>query len=124
MITDAQKVDVRRYCGYPVFGGQPVQAFGYRFFTWYGTLEFRMSNLAAAEEAVVGAMLTTLNTLESAIPGTGANLDTAAAGPWTHNANEQRDREALYDSWRRKLCSYFGVPPGPGLGDGGFGRVI
>ena len=117
-LTDAQLVDARRYCGFPVYGGQPVQAFGYRFFQWYGTLEFRMNNLDPAETTVVTNMLTTLNTLESAIPGTGSNLDTESAGPWVHNKNELRDREALYLSWRLKLCAFFGVPPGPYLQTG------
>lgn|SRR5574340_365309 len=114
--TDQEKVDIRRYCGYPVFGGQPVQAFGYRFFQWYGTLEFRMNNLQAAEESVVRTTyLANLATLEAAIPAASANLDTDEAAVWKHNKNEQRDREALLDSWRRRLCQFFGVPPGPGL---------
>lgn len=117
--TDAQKVDIRRYCGFPAFGGQPVQAFGHRFFQWYGTLEFRMNNLQAAEEAVVTTMLGTLNTLEAAIPAAGSNLDTAQAAVWIHNKNEVRDRERLYRSWRQNLCDFFGIPPGPNMSGGG-----
>lgn len=118
-LTNAQKVDIRRYCGYPAYGGQPVQAFGHRFFQWYGTLEFRMNNLQAEEETVVGAMLTTLGTLEAAIPAAGANLDTDQAAVWTHNKNEVRDRSRLFDLWRRRLCDFFGVPVGPNFGGSG-----
>ena len=117
-LTDAQLVDCRRYMGFPLMGGVPVQAFGYRFFQIWGTVEFRMNNMDPAETTVVTNMLTTLNTLESAIPGTGNNLDTDSAGPWVHNKNELRDREALYQSWRLKLCDFFGVPPGPYLQNG------
>ena len=114
-LTDAQLVDCRRFCGFPLFGGQPVQAFGYRFFQWYGTLEFRMNNMDPAETVVLTNYLTQLNLLETAIYGTSANLDTDVAAVWTHNKNEQRDREALFDSQRRRLCAFFGIPPGPGL---------
>lgn len=115
-LTNAQKVDIRRYCGFPVYGGTPTQAFGYRFFQWYGTLEFRMNNLCVEEETVVTTMLTTLNTLEAAIPGSGANLDTDQVAVWTHNKREVKDRADLYDLWRGKLCAFFGVPPGPQFG--------
>ena len=116
-LTAQEKVDIRRYCGFPVYGGQPVQAFGYRFFQWYGTLEFRMNNMQPEEETVVrNTYLTNLATLEAAIPTTSDNLDTAKAAVWEHNQNELRDREALFDSWRRRLCAFFGVPPGPYFG--------
>jgi hypothetical protein len=115
--TDAEKTDIRRFCGYPVFGGQPVQAFGHRFFKWYGTLEFRLNNLQAGEETVIRTTyLANLATLETAIPAASANLDTDQAAVWTHNKNEQRDRERLFDSWRKRLCDFLGVPPGPNFG--------
>lgn len=113
--TDQEKTDIRRYCGMPAYGGQPVQAFGHRFFQWYGTLEFRMNNLQAAEETVVRSYLTNLATLESAIPSSGSNLDTDKAAVWEHNKNEVRDRVALYNHWRHELCNFFGIPAGPGL---------
>lgn len=79
-----------------------------------------MSNMLAEEEGVVRTtFLANLTTLETAIPGTSANLDTDAAAVWTHNKNELRDREALYSNWRRKLCGFLGVPPGPDLAGGG-----
>jgi len=92
--TTAEKVDIRRHCGYPMYGGTPSSFQSYRFFTAYGTLEYRMNNMLAEEEAVV----------------------------WTHNKNEVRDRATLFNKWRRDLCSFIGVPPGPGLG-GGEGSV-
>lgn len=125
MFTDAQKTDIRRYCGFAVYGGSPTQAFGYRFFQHYGTLEFRMNNLQPSEETVVvDVYLTNLKALEAAIPALGANLDTDKAAIWERNKNEQRDRDRLFDSWRRRLCGFFGVPPGPELGDGGVSVVV
>jgi hypothetical protein len=119
MLTDAQKVDVRRFCGLPLYGGLPVQAFGWRFFQKYGTLEFRIDNMQPAEETVLLNYLTKLNALEEAIYGTSDNLDTDVAAVWTHNKNEQRDREALYSSFRVKLCDFIGIPPGSGISRGG-----
>lgn len=119
-LTTQERVDVRRHCGYPMYGGTPSSFQSYRFFQAYGTLEYRMSNMLAEEEGVVRTtFLANLTTLETAIPGTSANLDTDAAAVWTHNKNELRDREALYSNWRRKLCGFLGVPPGPDLAGGG-----
>jgi hypothetical protein len=119
--TETQRVAVRRYCGYPMFGGQAVQAFGYRFFTHYGTLEFRMTNGGAEEEAVVVAKLSRLAALEEALASTSDNLDTHSAGPWVHNAKEFRQRLELYAYHRQELAAFFGVPPGPQFGQSGGG---
>lgn len=116
--TDAEKTDIRRFCGYPVFGGQPVQAFGHRFYQQYGTLEFRINNLQPSEAEVIRTYLANLQQLETDIVGTRENLDTDQAAVWTHNKNEQRDREQLFDSWRRKLCEFLGIPAGSALGGG------
>ncbi|OYV58399.1 MAG: hypothetical protein B7Z62_08885 [Deltaproteobacteria bacterium 37-65-8] len=112
--TDAQLVDIRRYCGYPAYGDGAV-VFPYPWIMkQYLALEYRLQHISASEGAVVATTyLANLNTLESAIPGAGANLDTDQAAVWTHNKNEVRDRDALFSNWRRKLCAFLGVPPGP-----------
>ncbi len=114
MFTDAEKVDIRRHCGFPLFGGQPVQAFGHRFFQHYGTLEFRINNMLPEEETVVRTKyLERLALLEDDIVDeTRQNLDTHQAAVWTHNPNEQRDREKLYKGHCKKLCEFLGVPVG------------
>jgi len=118
--TNAEKVDIRRHAGYPMFGGTPSSFQSYRFFTAYGTLEYRINNMLAEEETVMRTIfLANLTTLEAAIPLTSANLDTDVAAVWTHNKNELRDRDALYANWRSKLCGFLGVPPGPDLAGGG-----
>jgi hypothetical protein len=124
-LTDAQKVDIRRHCGFPVYGQEVGSNAGYRYFQAYGTLEFRMNNLTAAEEAmVITTFLANLTTLENAIPATSANLDTEQAAVWTHNKNELRDRRRLYEYTCRRLCGVMGVPPGPALGDGTLRLVV
>lgn len=116
MFTEAEKTAIRRYCGYPMFGNTPNQAFGHRFMTHYGTLEYRMNHASDTEEAVVrDTYLANLVTLETDIPATRTNMDTAAAAVWTRNARELTDRKALYNHWRRELCGFFGVPEGPSL---------
>ena len=124
--TTAEKVDIRRHCGYPMFGGTPSSFQSYRFFQAYGTLEYRMSNMLAEEEAVVRTTyLANLTTLETAIPAASANLDTDQAAVWTHNKREVADRDALFANWRRKLCEFMGIPPGPGLsGDSGSVQLV
>lgn len=108
--TDAQKTDIRRFCNLPAFGSQPVQAFGYRFFTWYGTLEFQMNNLQPTEEAVVIDFITKLTQLETDVYDSRLNLDTDRAAVWYHNKNEVRDRQGLFNLWQIKLCMFFNMP--------------
>ncbi len=122
--TDAQKTDIRRYCGYPAYGGTPQGFNGWRFFQAYGALEYRLQYLSGAEEAVVLQNLATLCQLEAAIPAASATLDTDQAAVWTRNADELRERTRLFDDWRRRLCGFLGVPPGPALGDSGLRLVV
>ncbi len=123
-LTDAERVDARRFCGYPVYGPGASGFVGYRFFQAYGMLEYRLTNLADNELIVLRTYLAQLAPLETGILGAAANLDTQSAAVWTRNANEIRDRERLYDGWRRRLCSFLGVPPGPEFGGGDGGRII
>ena len=124
--TTAEKVDIRRFCGYGLFGtGQPTPASGYRFSTQYGVLEYKLNTLGAEEEAVVRTTyLANLGTLETAIFGVSANLDTDEAAVWKHNKNEHRDRRNLFNDVRREFCRFLGITPGPGLGEGGVSLVV
>lgn len=123
--TDAEKTDIRRFCGFPLFGGVPTQAFGHRLYQQYGTLEFRLNNMQPSEEAVIRVTyLANLYLLETDVISTRENLDTDQAAVWVHNKNEQRDRDRLLDSWSRRLCGFLGIPPGPALGDGGLTLVV
>jgi hypothetical protein len=124
MFLDSEKTDIRRFCGYPAYGGDVAGNMGWRFYQAYGAMEYRLSNLAPAEEAVVRNYLTTLLVLEAAIPGAGANLDTDQAAVWTRNREEPRDRARLLDDWRRRLCGFLGLPPGPDLGNAGLSLVV
>lgn len=124
VFTEAQKVDIRRFCGYPAYGAGASGFQSWRFFQAYGTLEYRLNNLASAEAAVVLQYLEALYALEAAIPGTSGNLDTDAAATWQHNANELRDRAALFDAWRRRLCGFLGLPAGPSLDTPGITLIV
>lgn len=119
MFLDSEKTDIRRFCGYPAYGAGAAGFQSWRFFQAYGLLEYRLNNLAAAEETVIRNYLTTLYPLESAIPQAAGNLDTDQAAVWTRNDQEVRERQALFDDWRRRLCGFLGVPPGPALASGG-----
>jgi hypothetical protein len=121
--TLQERVDIRRFCGYPMYGGVTSPAFGWRYFKSYGTLEFKISNLAAEEETTLRTIYlsgaNSLYVLELAIFGANANLDTDVAAVWVHNKNEVRDRTALFDMVRRRLCGYLGIEEGPHLSSGG-----
>ena len=115
MLTDAEKTDARRFCGYPAYGASPSGNTGWCFYEAYGALEYRLTNLSDSELVVIRQLLTTLRSFEMAIPAAADNLDTAAAAVWTHNSSELQDRQRIERDWGRRLCSFLGVPPGPGL---------
>ena len=117
-LTDIERVDVRRFCGYPACGATHGGMQSWRYFQAYGLLEFRINNLVVNEDAVVRRYLATLTSLELAVPAASDNLDTDQAATWRRNKEELRDRVRLLDDWRRRLCGFIGVPPGPALSDG------
>lgn len=123
MLTDAQKVDARRWMGYPTLNpGYPDTVYTVRGDRMQPLLSItqKLANLTESEESVlVNVYLTPLTSLEAAIVTVGDNLDTDAAAVWKRNVNEQADRERLFDSVRRRMCAFLGFKPGPELGGGG-----
>lgn len=119
MLTDAEKVDVRRFMGYSVHGAAPSGNLGFLYYQSAGLLEYRLANLSADEETALRRHLGQLLALEQAIPDAGGALDTQSAGEWTRNPAEVVERSRLFQTWCRRLCSFLGIPPGPGLSGGG-----
>ena len=115
MLSDAERTDARRFMGYPVFGTGPGGNLGDRFYQAFGLVEYRLGALSDAELVVTRRYLGTLQVLEMAIPGVAAGLDTESAAGWRRNPAELAERGRLFDDWRRRLCVFLGVPPGPGL---------
>jgi hypothetical protein len=114
--------DVRRYAGYPQVGSNHTVddsrdfAAGWVLPGVWETLYSILTNLTAENEAVlINTYLTNLNSLETAIVSAAANLDTQSAAVWVRNPNEVKDRERLFDSWRRRMCNFLGIAPGPSL---------
>lgn len=114
-LSDDEKIEVRRHCGYPAHGTGASGFSSWLFFQAYGLLEYRMNNLVDGEIRVLRRHLATLAKLEVEIPRSAENLDTNTASVWTRNQNETEDRERLYDNWRKRLCGFMGIPPGPAL---------
>lgn len=128
-LTTAQMTDVRRFMGYSVVGTtMPINGNQDLVYGVFGmtqmSLYTRLTSLTSDEETVlINTYLTNLTTLETAVIGASANLDTDEAAVWKHNKNEVGDRFSLFDSWRRRLCQFIGFPPGPLLGNGGMSVV-
>lgn len=117
--TEAELISIRRFCGYPAVGtGVIVFPFPW-WFKYYSALETRLQNLTDAEASQVNTYLTQLDALETAIFNASTNLGTASAAVWVRNEKEVQERTNLLDQWRRKLCGFLGVPPGPDLADSG-----
>ena len=122
--TDSELTDIRRHAGYPAYGIGNGGFSNWRFYQAYGMLEYRLQRLSGAEESVARTYLQTLSGLERAITDASSTLDTDTAAVWVRNAREVADRTRLFDDWRRRLCGFLGVPPGPWLGDGGIRQVV
>lgn len=122
-LTEAQRVDARRFAGYPAFGAGASSFNNWRYFQAYGALEFRLTNISDQEAAVLLGYLADCNALDAAIVTAGANIDTDSAAIWVHNKNEVRDRTRLFTQRRRDLAGFLGIPPGPYMGGGG-GRMV
>ncbi|NPD67865.1 hypothetical protein HN018_10850 [Lichenicola cladoniae] len=114
-LTDAERIDVRRFCGYPAYGAGSSGFQSWRFFEAFGTLEFRLTNLAPGELQVVRQFLATLYGLEQAVPAASVNLDTDQAAVWKHNSSEVAERTRLFDDWARRLIGFIGIPAGPAM---------
>ena len=95
-----------------------------RFYQVYGLLEFQLNNLSLPETGILRRYLGTLTVLEMAVPRSAENLDTDIAAVWTRNRDETRDRTKLFDDWRRRLCGFLGIPPGPALSNSGISLVV
>ena len=125
-LTAKQIADVRRYAGYPALGtdtpADDSRDFAYMWVSpgvWQ-TLKHRLDNMTPEAEAIlVTTYLDRLDTLETAIFSASDNLDTDEAAVWKHNRNEVGDRLGLFNNWRRMMCGFLGLKPGPHLGGGG-----
>jgi hypothetical protein len=129
-LTAQQLSDTRRWMGYAVVGTTITLSdnndivYG-RFGMVTMSLYTRLHNLTAEEEnTLINVYLNNLSTLEAAIIGVSDNLDTDQAAVWTHNKNEQADRDRLFDSWRMRLCGFIGFPAGAGFGSGSQASLV
>lgn len=113
MLTDAQKDDVRRHCGFPVYGlgtGTTPPTFGYRYLEWYLLLEYRLNNLSANQESILmNIYVNNCNVSLNAIITSSPNLDTDKAAVWTHNKYEVRDRFNLYRLNCQLMIQFLGL---------------
>lgn len=112
-LSDSEKADVRRHCGHPTQAAGGTGGQTWFFYQQFGLLEHRMNTLADPELVIVRRYLSTLTNLELAVPRAGDSLDTDQAAVWTRNRTEPEDRLALFDEWRRRLCAFLGLQPGP-----------
>lgn len=119
VFTAQQLTDIRRFCGYPAVGdGNVVFPFPW-IMRQYLALEYRLQHLSQTDgTTLIAQYLTPLYAIETSLGTVYQNLDTDQAAVWVHNKNEQADKVASFNYWRRRLCAYLEVPPGPELRQG------
>ena len=120
-LTSAQMLDVRRFAGYQAASTvSPLAPHNDIVYQSYGmvtmSLYTRLTTLDAdAETVLISKFIEPLNTLEDVILTASDNLDTDVAAVWTRNKNEVRDRAALLNNLRVRMCEFLGMKPGPNL---------
>ncbi len=121
VLTDTQKVALRKYMGYPAYGGAPDGGWnGFRYFEHYGVMEYRFNTMTVEEFADITKIhLPRLVAFEAAIFGVTDNLDEDTVAVISRNKTELADRVRLYTWARVELCNFLGLPFGPGLKVGG-----
>lgn len=123
--TATELVQIRKYCGYPLFGNTPIANFQWRYSTEYGDLEFYLQNMSPEEQSEVTTYyLPNLILLEQDIPSTRQNSDTARAAVWYRNPRELQERIQNYTILRKQLCDFMGVLYGPALANEGGLRIV
>lgn len=112
-LTDQQKIDIRRFCGYLAYGTGGV-VFPYPWIMKnYMALEYRMNNLTTDEiTTLTNTYLSTLTTLEQALITISSTLNVDTAAVFKRNAKERDERTDLFNYWRKRLCDFMGIPPG------------
>ncbi|GBR06266.1 hypothetical protein AA0323_1329 [Asaia siamensis NRIC 0323] len=116
-LTEDEKTEIRRFCGYAALGDVASGESSWRFFQNAGTLEWRLNTLAGSERKRLRYFLATLIQMERAVQSVSENLDTQAVSAWTRNTRELSERVRLFDWWRRRVCGFLGIMPGPDLRD-------
>ncbi|HEY0206452.1 MAG TPA: hypothetical protein VGC15_20155 [Acetobacteraceae bacterium] len=118
-LTEAELTDARRFLGYSAHGAMRGGAAGTWFYQASAAADARLAMLSDSEVDVLRGYLRTLAQMEAAIPAVAEGLDTASAAGWVRNAGELEQRERLFDGWRRRMCGFLGLVPGPELRRGG-----
>ena len=125
-LSEAQKLDVRRYAGYPLVSPDPefVDPAIVNVPGQVRSLGDWLDDLSAEQETVLTDLyLANLTTLETGQLDALENVDASAAGTWKSNPREISERRRMFNQWRRDMCNFIGVDPGPGLGSGGMNLV-
>jgi hypothetical protein len=115
ILTETQKTDIRRFCGYPALGDGVTSDFWWRLFPNSDRLESRLNQISPSDLVVLEKILCQLNSLEFAVFNAAQNLDVAGVGPVTMNPRELSQRQGIFAEWRRKLCGFLGIDHGPDL---------
>jgi hypothetical protein len=119
VLTEAELTDARRFLGYAARGAMRGVTSSAWFYQASAAADARLAALSESEAGVLRGYLQTLAAMEAAIPAVAEGLDTATAAGWVRNAGELEERERLFDGWRRRMCGFLGLVPGPELRRGG-----
>lgn len=106
--TDAEKVDLRRFAGFP-----PLGADGVASTTQAAAFETLLNSFSPEEEASIRTYLGRLLSLETTYFSALETVDTKKAAVWERNPNALVDAQAGLNAWRAQLVALLGIEMGP-----------
>ena len=121
VLTEQQKTDARRMMGYSARGAGNYGFESYRYFTYYGDMEFRLANMSQSDgDTFVGIYLTQCLAAEQQIFAARSNLQVDEASIYKHNKAEIAQLRKEFTKLRMAMCDFIEVPAGPNLDKGSF----
>lgn len=124
VFTPAQIVQILDLCGFPARGNGTVVFPAPWINKQYLAIEYRLQNLSVDEgNYLLTTYVQPLLQMQAQFTNATATLNIGVAGPYVRNPKEMRERRKAYDDWRRLLCRFFDVDPGPGITDTADGQM-
>jgi len=125
MLTEEEKMQIRKFCGYTNWGKQPSAGMGWRAWEANAYLENKMNALTDVEEERVKTLyIPNCLTAETNIQSVSQLLLVDTAAVFVRNKLQLKENIQLYNYWRLELCRFLGIGVGPFFGGGSTSQMV
>jgi len=125
VLTETQKMQIRKFCGYTNWGEQPNAGMGWRAWETNAYLEQKMNALTPEEgDRVVNLYIPNCLAMETNIQNVSQLLLVDTAAVFIRNKLQLKENIQLYNYWRLQLCQFLGIGPGEFFGGSRNSRMV